>query len=105
MPTTIISICQLTSGASLTSVPPDIHKRPLSGQPVSKIIVKFQYLIINLLESVPEASADDTLAIFEEDPKKFNALSLNAEELMKQGVSEAVFEGKLLHLLGELKKL
>lgn len=49
-------------GTSLTSYPPDIHKMPLS-------------------ESVPEASADDPLAIFEEDPKNFDDLSLDAEEL------------------------
>ena len=53
MPTTITSNCQLMSGASVTPSPPHIHKKPLSGQPVSKLIAKFQYLINNLPEIVP----------------------------------------------------
>ena len=53
MPTTITSHCQPMSGASVTPSPPHIHKKPLSGQPVSKLVVKFQYLINNLLEIVP----------------------------------------------------
>ena len=95
MPTTIISNRQPTSGASVTSSPPRMHKRPLSGQPVSKLVTKFQYLINNLPKSVPEGSVDDPLAIFEEDPKKFDDLSLNAEELW-----EAKLNGLLKSVLG-----
>ena len=53
MPTTIISNRQLTGGACVTSSPPRIHKMPLSGQPVSKLVAKFQYLINNLPDIVP----------------------------------------------------
>ena len=95
MPTTMISNHQPTRGASITSAPPHIHERPLSGQPVSKLITKFQYLINNLPESVPEGSVDDPLAIFEEYPKKFDDLSLNAEELW-----EAKLNGLLKSVLG-----
>ncbi|EDR06728.1 uncharacterized protein LACBIDRAFT_328441 [Laccaria bicolor S238N-H82] len=63
--------------------------------PVSKLIAKFWSLINNLPESVPEALADDPLAIFEEDPKSFDDLSLDAEELW-----EVKLNGLLKAVLG-----
>jgi len=95
IPTTTVHNRQPTSEASLTSFPPDIHTTPLSGEPVSKLIAKLQTLITNLPESVPEVSADDPLAIFEGDPKKFDVPSRDAEELW-----ETMLNGLLKSMLG-----
>jgi len=66
-----------------------------AGQPISDLLAKLHSLIKRLPASVPEASAHDSLAVFEVDPKEFDDPSLTADELW-----EATLNGLLKSVLG-----